>query len=186
VALRSRREFEDLALVHLDAIYRSALRLTRSPQEAEDLTQEVYLRAFRFFHQFERGTNCRAWLFKILKNAFLNRQRAQERERQQVPLEEANPPGEPGLESIAPLVRSPEENLLQKVTGEQIERAVEELPQVFRRIFILSDVEGFSYKEIAEIEDCPLGTVMSRLFRARRMLQNFLRASVKGEEGREK
>ena len=181
---RRRREFEHLALVHLDAIYRSALRLTRSPAEAEDLTQEVYLRAFRFFHQFERGTNCRAWLFKILKNAFLNRQRAQGREHQQVSLEEANPPGETELESITYLVRSPEEDLLQKVTGEQIERAVEELPQVFRRVFILSDVEGFTYKEIAEIEGCPLGTVMSRLFRARRMLQKLLRAYVKGEDAR--
>ncbi len=152
---RRRREFEDLALVHLDAIYRFALRLTRSPTEAEDLAQEAYLRAFRFFHQFERGTNCRAWLFKILKNAILNRRRSQERERQHISLEEANPRGDLEPESIPHLPRNPEEDLLRKITVEQIEQAVEELPQAFRRIFVLSDVEGFSYKEIAEIEKLP-------------------------------
>ena len=153
---RRRREFEDLALVHLDAIYRFALRLTQNPAEAEDLIQEAYLRAFRFFHQFERGTNCRAWLFKILKNAFLNRRRSQERERQHISLEEANPRGDLEPEAIpylVHLVRNPEEGLLQKITVDQIEQAVGELPRPSARncsrkgsSACLQEHEGFHLK----------------------------------------
>lgn len=176
---QQRREFENLAVVHLDAIYRAALRLSRDPADAEDLTQEVFLRAYRSFHQFERGTNCRAWLFKILKNAFINRERSLGPSRANVSLDDPETGGEMWLEEAAAFAgEGPEERLLSKVTGERIRRAVEKLPESFRRIFLLSEVEGFTYKEIAQIEGCPLGTVMSRLYRARRLLQSLLRDYV--------
>ncbi len=173
---RQRREFEESALVHLDAIYRAALRLARDPADARDLSQEVFLRAYRSFHQYERGTNCRAWLFKILKNAFINRERSMTHSRANVSIDDPETGGESWLEEASKEAGGgPEDRLLSKVTGERIKEAVERLPASFRRIFILSEVEGFTYKEIARIEDCPLGTVMSRLFRARRVLQDALR-----------
>lgn len=176
---QQRKEFEEMALVHLDAIYRAALRLSRDPTEAQDLSQEVFLRAYRSFHQFERGTNCRAWLFKILKNAFINRERSMSQIRASVSIDDTEMGGEAWLEEAsADAGEGPEDRLLSKLTGEQIKQAVEKLPPSFRRIFILSEVEGFTYKEIAQIEDCPLGTVMSRLFRARRVLQSLLREYV--------
>ncbi len=182
---QKRRDFELIALVHLDAIYRAALRLSRDAAEAEDLAQEVFLRAYRAFHQFERGTNCRAWLFKILKNAFINRERLMGQSRTNLSLDVPETGGEGWLEEAAASAGGgPEDRLLSKITGEQIKQAVEELPESFRRIFILSEVEGFTYKEIAQIEDCPLGTVMSRLYRARRMLQSLLRDYVEEKDVR--
>ncbi|MFQ5912580.1 MAG: sigma-70 family RNA polymerase sigma factor [Nitrospinota bacterium] len=182
---QQRKEFELFALVHLDAIYRAALRLSRDPAEAEDLAQEVFFRAYRSFHQFERGSNCRAWLFKILKNTFINRERAMSQGRSDVSLGNIETGGEGWLEEAVALSGSgPEDRLLSKITGEQIKKAVEELPESFRRIFLLSEVEGFTYKEIARIEGCPLGTVMSRLYRARRMLQSLLRDFVEERDVR--
>jgi RNA polymerase sigma-70 factor (ECF subfamily) len=182
---QQRKEFEQLALVHLDAIYRAALRFCRDPAEAEDLTQDVFFRAYRAFHQFERGTNCRAWLFKILKNAFINRERSMSHTRASISLDDPKTGAEGWVEEAGALAsEGPEERLLNKITGAKIKQAVDELPENFRRIFILSEVEGFTYKEISRIEDCPLGTVMSRLYRARRMLQSLLKAYVEEEDVR--
>jgi RNA polymerase sigma-70 factor (ECF subfamily) len=182
---QTRREFEQQALVHLDAIYRAALRMSRDPAEADDLTQEVFLRSYRSFHQFERGTNCRAWLFKILKNTFINRERSMSQSRSNLSLDDPEMGGSGWLEEATAFQGDgPEDRLLSKVTGEQIKRAVAELPDSFRRIFILSEVEGFTYKEIAQIEECPLGTVMSRLYRARRMLQSLLRDYIEEKDAR--
>ncbi len=171
-----RREFEGLALEHIDALYRGALRMTGNPEEAEDLVQDVYVRAIRFYTQFQPGTNIRAWLFKILKNTFINRFRRKARTPTQIGLDEPEFQ-RTELEAINlqnPVHPSPEAEFFNRLTAQAIQRALSEIPEKFQRIVVLSDIEGFSYKEIAEIEDCPLGTVMSRLYRARRMLQNLL------------
>ena len=170
-----RQRFEEEALRHLDSLYRGALRLTRDPAEAEDLVQEVYLKALRFFHQFEPGTNCRAWLFRILHNTYIN----QYRRRSSLPPHEDIAAAEGALQEFTPESgflsgQDPEVELIRKATFERLDQALSRLPEKFRRILILSDVEGFSYKEIARIEECPIGTVMSRLWRARRMLQKNL------------
>ncbi len=171
-----RREFESLALEHIDALYRGALRMTGNPEEAEDLVQDVYVRAIRFYKQFQPGTNIRAWLFKILKNTYINRFRRKVRTPTQIGIDEPEFQ-RTELESLNlqnPTRVTPEAEFFNRLTAKAIQKALSEIPEKFQRIVVLSDVEGFSYKEIAEIEDCPLGTVMSRLYRARRMLQNLL------------
>ncbi len=171
-----RREFETLALEHIDALYRGALRMTRDPEEAEDLVQDVYVRAIRFYQQFQPGTNIRAWLFKILKNTYINRFRRRARTPSQLSFDEPEFQ-RTELEALNfqnPVHETPEVEFFNRLTLEAIQKALSEIPEKFQRIVVLSDIEGFSYKEIAEIEDCPLGTVMSRLYRARRMLQNLL------------
>ncbi|MBI3128441.1 MAG: sigma-70 family RNA polymerase sigma factor [Candidatus Tectomicrobia bacterium] len=173
--ISDRRCFEEEALRHLDSVYRGALRLARDPVEADDLVQEVYLKALRFFHQFEPGSNCRAWLFRILRNTYIN----QYRHRSKLPPHEDLVDAEGalqefGLESFHSAGKGPEAEVIRKLTFEQLDQALNRLPGKFRQILILSEVEGFSYKEIAKIEGCPLGTVMSRLWRARRMLQQCL------------
>ena len=168
------REFEAVALIHLDALYRSALRLTHNRSEAEDLVQETCLRAFRSFHRFNPGTNCRAWLFTILRNAFLNRIRQAARD--VLAGESAD------LESTAfarvaetPLARShPDEEFFQTVLHGDVDRALKALPLRFREVVILADLEGLAYKEIAQVVGCPIGTVMSRLSRGRGLLRQAL------------
>src|SRR3989338_3563417 len=157
------REFEEVALVHLDALYRSALRLTQNRAEAEDVVQETCLRAFRSFHRFNPGTNCRAWLFTILRNTFLNRVRGADREVH----EGESAEGRPGA-------GNPEEELLQTALHGDVDRALRALPLAFREAVVLVDLEGLSYKEVAEIVGCPVGTVMSRLSRGRRLLRRAL------------
>lgn len=164
-------EFERLALVHLDAVYHFALRLTRNRAEAEDVVQEAYLRAFRSFHRFDPGTNCRAWLFTILRNVFLNRVRAHGREAPEASvggLDEARV----GIE--ARVVANPEEEFLQTVLHGDVDRALRTLPLVFREAVVLADLEGLSYREVAEVLGCPIGTVMSRLSRGRALLRHAL------------
>ncbi len=172
----NRREFEVQALEHIDSLYRGALRMTGNPEDAQDLVQDVYVRAIRFYQQFQPGTNIRAWLFKILKNTYINQYRKNIRTPNQIDI------NEPDfyrfeLEASAsnPMGEGPEAEFFNRQVAEDLQRALSDLPEKFQRIVVLSDVEGFSYKEIAEIEDCPLGTVMSRLYRARRMLQTKLR-----------
>jgi RNA polymerase sigma-70 factor (ECF subfamily) len=166
-------EFEEVALVHLDSLYQTALRLTRNRAEAEDVVQETCLRAFRNFHRFTAGTNCRAWLFTILRNVFLNRIRDGSRE-------VLDPEGAllegriAGLSSPMIDMESPEEHLLQSVVHGDVDRALRALPPVFKEPVVLADLEGFSYREIAEILECPIGTVMSRLFRGRQLLRQSL------------
>ena len=167
------REFEEVALVHLDALYRSALRLTHNRAEAEDLVQETCLRAFRSFHRFNPGTNCRAWLFTILRNAFLNGLR---RTGHEVP-EAASGTWEAEARSATEPytgASNPEEEFFQTVLHGDIDRALKALPLPFREVVMLADLEGFSYKEIAQAVGCPLGTVMSRLSRGRALLRQAL------------
>ena len=169
-----RREFESLALEHIDALYCGGLRMTRNLEEAEDLVRDVYVRAIRFYQQFQPGTNIRAWLFKILKNTYINRYRSKARKPAQIGLDEPEFQRTEleALEFQDPVHETP---FFNRLTAGAIQKALSEIPKNFRRIVVLCDIEGFSYKEIAEIEDCPMGTVMSRLYRARRMLQNLLK-----------
>ena len=172
--MQTKREFERLLDPHLNALYAGALRLTRHERDAEDLVQDAVLRAYRFFDKFERGTNFKAWLFKILTNTFINSWRKGSKEREVV--DRAS--HEHALERIvaesdAP-GQDPERELHDRTLSDEVVRALDALPIDFRLAVILSDLQEFSYKEIAEILDIPVGTVMSRLFRGRRLLQKAL------------
>ena len=157
---------------HLPALYGAALRLGRSEGDAEDLVQESMLRAYRFFDTFEAGTNCKAWLFRILTNVFRNRYR--EREREQEILGEAESSEANLGQFVAEGPRDSETALLGRMVSADVEHALASIPAEFRLAVVLADLEDFSYKEIAEIMDCPAGTVMSRLYRGRKMLQKLL------------
>ena len=151
-------------------------RRVATPQDAEDLVQDVYVRAIRFYTQFQPGTNIRAWLFKILKNTFINRFRKKSRTPTQLELDDSEYQRSDLTDFNAghSKIEGPEAQFFKRQTSKVIEKALSEIPEKFRRIIVLSDIEGFSYREIAEIEECPLGTVMSRLYRSRRMLQALL------------
>ena len=168
------REFEQVALVHMDALFRSALRLTQNRAEAEDIVQDTWLRAFRSFHRFDPGTNCRAWLFTILRNAFLTRRR---RASHEVVGDSTTSEETWGsvTDTDAP-IRHPEDALLRSVVHGDVDRALKALPLAHREVVILADLEGLSYKEIAQVVDCPIGTVMSRLSRGRAQLRQRLGA----------
>lgn len=167
------REFEETALVHLDILYRSALRFTHNRAEAEDLVQETCLRAFRGFHRFNPGTNCRAWLLTILRNEFLKRLKRGGHE-----VLDSDPDDyQTNATSITDEGRQgghPDEELLQAVLHGDVDRALKALPLVNREVVVLADLEGCSYKEIAQIVGCPIGTVMSRLSRGRAQLRQLL------------
>ena len=169
-------EFETEALRHLDALYRTALRMTRSEADAEDLVQETYIRAFRFKDQFTLGTNMKAWLFRILTNTFINTYR---RKAAQPDVTDLDGVDEFSLyrrmadDRAASSSPDPEAELLSRVVDTEVTDALEELPEKFRTTVLL-DVEGFSYKEIAEMLSIPIGTVMSRLHRGRKFLQKRL------------
>lgn len=168
---------QEEALSHIDALYRTAYRMSGNPADAEDLVQETYLRAFRSLHQFRAGTNLRAWLFKILTNAFINEYRKRSRQPRKTSLDDVE---DYYLythlidSGIQPSASRPEEEVLASITDDDVLRALEALSVEFREVVLLADVEGFSYREIAEIMDIPVGTVMSRLHRARRRLHQSL------------
>src|SRR3954467_5213809 len=172
---RTRREFESLSLDHLDALYSAGLRLTKNERDAEDLVQDTFLRAFRFFDKFERGTNMKAWLFKILTNTFINKYRRRVKERTVVE-GAAREAGNERFVTREPTERSadPEQYFFAKLLSDDVIRSIDQLPIDFRLVVILADLQEFSYKEIAEILDCPVGTVMSRLYRGRKLLQKNL------------
>jgi RNA polymerase sigma-70 factor (ECF subfamily) len=170
-------EFAELAMPYMSALYSAALRMTRNPSDAEDLVQETYLRAYRGFGGFKEGTNLKAWLYKILTNTFINTYRARKRRPEQVELDDVEDfylfRRLGGLEA-AEAARSPEVEVLEAIPDEVVKQALEDLPEQFRMAVLLADIEGFSYKEIAEIMDVPIGTVMSRLHRGRKQLQKRL------------
>jgi RNA polymerase sigma-70 factor, ECF subfamily len=170
-----REEFEANVYSYLDALYSHALHLTRSASDAEDLVQETCLKAFRSYDQFERGTNFRAWLFRIQFNTFVNRYRRATREHAINESLSWEPSGDAvmGRGAMQALV-DPDSEALRPVLAKEIENAMDTLPEDYRLIILLADVEELSYKEIAQVLGCPIGTVMSRLHRARRMLQKEL------------
>lgn len=174
-AKTDKSEFERLTLEHMDALYGAALRLTRSPKDAEDLVQDTFLKAFRFFDSFEKGTNIKAWLFKIQTNTFINKYRRKVKERE---VAEA-PPEDIVLDRFVSsdqvrALQDPEGDFFGRLLSDEVIEALDQVPVDFRMVVILADIQGFSYKEIAEIVGCPVGTVMSRLFRGRRILQKQL------------
>ncbi len=169
--------FTEQAMPLMSSLYTAALRMTRNPADAEDLVQETYLKAYRGFGGFEEGTNIKAWLYRILTNTYINTYRAKKRRPDEQDLEEVEDlylyRRLGGLEAVN-LSRSAEDELLDTITDSTVKEALESLPEQFRLAVLLADVEGFSYKEIAEIVDVPIGTVMSRLHRGRRGLQKRL------------
>jgi RNA polymerase sigma-70 factor (ECF subfamily) len=170
-----RAKFADLAMEHMPALYTAALRMTRNAADAEDLVQETYLKAYRAFDSFTEGTNLKAWLYRILTNTYINSYRAAKRRPEVSDVEDVE-----DLylyHRLAPgngTGRSAEEEALAGFTDEEVKEAIEALPEAFRIAVLLADVEGFSYKEIADITDVPIGTVMSRIHRGRRALQKTL------------
>ena len=170
-----RRLFETEARPHLDTLYSTALRLTRSPVDAEDLVQDTLVRAYRFYNRFESGTNFKAWLLRIQMNAFVNRYRRAARERQVFEGPMATPVGE-GVMSRATMrgLTDPVGGAQRRLIAREIGRAFDELSEDARAMILLADVEELSYREIAEVIGCPIGTVMSRLHRARKQLQGLL------------
>jgi RNA polymerase sigma-70 factor (ECF subfamily) len=186
-----KKRFAEEALPLLDSLYAAALRMTRNPSDAEDLVQEAMLRAYRSFHQFEPGTNIKAWLFRILTNAYINVYRKRQREPLKIPqddVEEFDLYRE--LKDHDPqFSATPETIVLDSLVDSDILEAIDDLPEQFRLAVILSDIEGFSYAEMAEIMGVPMGTVMSRLHRGRKALQKRLvdvareRGIVKGTPG---
>ena len=169
--------FTELAMPYMDPLYSAALRMTRNPADAEDLVQETFLRAYRGFGGFKEGTNLKAWLYKILTNTFINTYRAKKRRPEETEfddVEDFSLYGRLGGLEAANAERTPETEVLEGMPDEVVKEALESLPEQFRMAVLLADVEGFSYKEIADIMDVPIGTVMSRLHRGRKQLQKRL------------
>jgi RNA polymerase sigma-70 factor, ECF subfamily len=167
------RRFEEEALPFLDGMFGAAMRLTRNPSDAEDLLQETFLRAFNAYDSFEPGTNLKAWLYRILMNTYISSYRKQKRSPQTVSSDEVE-----DFSLYRQIIEdgggTPETQVLDSIPDEEVKRALEELPEQFRNAVLLADVEGFSYKEIADITDASIGTVMSRLHRGRKALQKAL------------
>ncbi len=172
----NRAEFEEEALQHLDGLYRTAMRMTRNPQDAEDLVQDTLVRAYRFYDRYQPGTNFRAWLYKILTNTYINSYRKKQVRPQESSLENtedfflynqlASAAADGGV--------NVEEAVLDRLGAADVQRAIDQLPPQFRTTVQLADVEGLSYAEVAEATGVAKGTVMSRLFRGRRQLQRAL------------
>ncbi len=171
----STAEFEQAALPEISHLYKSALCLTRSKTEAEDLVQETYLRAFRFFDKFQPGTNCRAWFLTILQNLFIYRYQQKKREPEIVDLERIDQLYKSMVEQGEKERDNPENQLISRLMGGEIEKALRELSEEFRMTIMLVDIEELSYEQASKLMECPIGTVRSRISRGRRMLQVALR-----------
>src|SRR6185295_1192770 len=177
-AVREKRaEFERQALVHTDSLFGAAYRLTRNARDAEDLVQDSLLRAYRFWDSFEQDSNCKAWLLRIVTNTFINEYQRRKRSREVLDAASAEQDATDGVLVHAEATdrRSPERSLLERSVSDDVQRALEALPDDFRTAVVLCDVQGLSYKEIADIMQTPVGTVMSRLFRGRKLLATALR-----------
>ncbi len=166
-------EFRREALPHMDALYNFALQLTRDSDDAADLLQETYVKAYRFWDKFEKGTNCKAWLFRIMKNSFINFYRKNTRSPEKLDYDE--------IEEIYETIKSDQENphnldreIYDNIFDDEVMEAIKSLPEEFRTVLLMCDVEGMTYEEIADFLDIPIGTVRSRIHRARKVLATKL------------
>jgi RNA polymerase sigma-70 factor (ECF subfamily) len=166
-------EFQREAIPHMDALYNYALRMTGDPNDANDLLQETYLKAYRFWDKYEKGTNIRAWLFRIMKNSYINLYRKASKEPDTVDYDDV----QNFYQTIRDQSTDPndlQEKLFGNLFEDDVAKALESLPEDFRTVIILCDIEGFTYEEIAEFVECPVGTVRSRLHRGRKLLRDKL------------
>ncbi len=168
-AMSKTERFEEIALVHINLIYRCALQMTKNESDAKDLVQETYLKAYRFFDKFRTDTNCEAWLFTILRNIFINAIHRERRHPQTICLPEME---ERGMEFSGDA--DPEDIVFGSLFDDDVTAAMNSLTIEYRTVVLLADIEGFSYREIADRVGCPIGTVMSRLSRGRRLLKKRL------------
>ncbi len=169
-----RHRFEREAMPHIDSLMRTARRMTKSENDAEDLVQETMLKAYRFFDKFEEGTNCKAWLFKIMTNIFINNYRSKAKAPQSLTFEDIDDGFLYGQLAKNKDISDPEKEFFSKILDEDVRNAISELPEDFRLVVVLSFLEGFSYQEIADITGLQIGTVKSRLHRGRKLLQKAL------------
>ena len=173
----ARENFTNDAMQYAPQLFATALRMTRNRADAEDLVQETFLKGWRAFESYQEGTNLRAWLFRIMTNTFINKYNAQQRRPQESELDEVEELflfRRMGTFDQSKMSQSAEDQMLELFTDDEVKNAIEELPETFRIPVLLSDVEGFSYKEIAEMLEVPIGTVMSRLHRGRKAMQKML------------
>ena len=173
----TREDFTHDAMQHAPQLFSTAMRMTRNRSDAEDLVQETFIKAWRSFATYQQGTNLRAWLFRIMTNTYINKYNAQQRKPTETELDDVEELflyKRLGSVDQSQLSQSAEDQMLSLFTDDEVKKALEELPEQFRIPVLMSDVEGFSYKEIAEILEIPLGTVMSRLHRGRKAMQKML------------
>lgn len=168
--VQKQEDFQEEIIPHLDAMYNFGLRLTSDPNDAEDLVQDTIVKAFRFFSSYEKGTNAKAWLFRILKNSYINKYRKESKQPSQVDYDEVS--------SFYETIRADrtntsdlEDRMFRELIDDDISNALEQLPEDFRTVVLLCDVEGFTYEEIANMLDVPIGTIRSRLHRGRNLLK---------------
>jgi RNA polymerase sigma-70 factor (ECF subfamily) len=175
--MSAKEQFTSDAMQYAPQLFSTALRMTRNRSDAEDLVQETYIKGWRSFHTFQEGTNLRAWLFRIMTNTYINKYNAQKRKGTEVELDDVEELflyKRLGSIDQSQLSSSAEDQMLELFTDEEVKNALEELPEDFRIPVLLSDVDGFSYKEISEMLEIPIGTVMSRLHRGRKAMQKML------------
>ena len=175
--MSTKDQFTSDAMQYAPQLFSTALRMTRSRSDAEDLVQETYIKGWRSFHTFQEGTNLRAWLFRIMTNTYINKYNAKKRKGTEVELDDVEELflyKRLGSIDQSQLSSSAEDQMLELFTDDEVKNALEELPEDFRVPVLLSDVDGFSYKEIAEMLEIPIGTVMSRLHRGRKAMQKML------------
>ena len=173
----TREDFTHDAMQHAPQLFSTAMRMTRNRSDAEDLVQETFIKAWRSFATYQQGTNLRAWLFRIMTNTYINKYNAQQRKPTETELDDVEELflyKRLGAVDQSQLSQSTEDQMLSLFTDDEVKKSLEELPEQFRIPVLMSDVEGFSYKEIAEILEIPLGTVMSRLHRGRKAMQKML------------
>lgn len=168
--VQKQEDFEEEIIPHLDAMYNFALRLTSDPSDAEDLVQDTIVKAFRFFSSYEKGTNAKAWLFRILKNSYINNYRRKSKQPNQVDYDEVSTFYET-IRAERTDTSDLEDKMFRDLIDDDISNALDELPEDFRTVVLLCDVEGFTYEEIANMLDVPIGTIRSRLHRGRNLLK---------------